>query len=328
MSKFTREKSPCCRAMTYKFGGKRRQCSACKKTWTLWPKKRGRTLLRPRHNLLRKVVTEKQSLVVHSKRWPHLSLSAWSVRLRLAMKKYLAGSKENSIPTGSLIAVIDALWFCFEQERWTLYLTTVRPINGLKATILDPVLLPGHENYEDWSSAINYWPSSVKNRIKALVCDGFRGTDRLAHDHGWLIQRCHFHLLAQLQVNRGKWKQLPDSPQSEKIYLSVRKILIAKLDKLTSCVQELKRLLIKNDCPKRLGAIAREFLRRLDHFRTYLNYPELNLPNTTNTVESLNKIIRSHCKHLRTPESLILRTKVLIRMRKTMTCKPKFFQQN
>lgn len=29
------EKLPCCRAKIYKFGDKQRQCSLCKKTWTV-----------------------------------------------------------------------------------------------------------------------------------------------------------------------------------------------------------------------------------------------------------------------------------------------------
>ena len=61
---------------------------------------------------------------------------------------------------------------------------------------------------------------------------------------------------------------------------------------------------------------------------SYLAFPKLNLPTTTNSVESMNKIIRSHCRHLRTPDSLILRSTCLIRMRKTIACKPKIFQQN
>ncbi|KKT98811.1 MAG: hypothetical protein UW98_C0002G0019 [Parcubacteria group bacterium GW2011_GWC2_45_15] len=109
---------------------------------------------------------------------------------------------------------------------------------------------------------------------------------------------------------------MPDSKQREQIYLAVRKILIAKPEKLNRCVKELTALLAKNNCPRRLGAIAREFLRRLDQFRSYRNYPSLRLPNTTNSVESFN------------PKSLLLRTKVLIRMRKTITCNPKLFQQN
>lgn len=328
MSNIYEKKSPCCRAKTYKFGGKRRQCSLCKKTWTLWPKKRGRKLSRPRHNLVNKIVAEKQKLSDHQRRWNHLSLSAWSVRLNSGMQKFINQSQLETIPPGGLILVIDALWFRFRRYRWTMYLMAARPVKQDKAIILDPILILGRESCADWTKAINQLPESIKSRIRALVCDGVRGNDRIAKNNGWIIQRCHFHLLAQLQVNRGRWKRLPDSRQREVIYQTIRKILVVDSRELDNYVNKLTCLLSKDDCPKRLKAIGQEFLRKLDQFRAYRDYPQLRLPNTTNSIESLNRIIRSHCKHLRTSDSLELRTKTLIRMRKTITCKPKIFQQN
>ena len=301
---------------------------AVKRPQTLWPKKRGRDPLRPSHKLLDKVVAEKQSLLSPRFNRQRLTAGALSFRLRRTMERYLSSHKPNIIPRGQLILIIDALWFMFGGKRWTLYLLTIRSVNQDRAVILEPVLCLGRENYEAWSDTIFSIPVNIRNRVVAVVCDGFRGTDRIARDNGWIVQRCHFHLLSQMQVNRGHWKQLPDSKQREQIYLAVRKILIAKPEKLNRCVKELIVLLVKNNCPRRLGAIAREFLRRLDQFRSYRNYPSLRLPNTTNSVESFNKIIRSRCRHLRTPKSLLLRTKVLIRMRKTITCNPKLFQQN
>lgn len=300
----------------------------CKKTWTVWPKKRGRNPLRPHHELLQKVVVEKQSLTSCQRKFSGLTMGARSIRLRQTMEKFLRRTKPNRFPNGKLILLVDALWFQFKGERWTMYLLAARALKSDRAVIAEPVLLPGRENWKDWFKTVDELPKGVKARTKALVCDGFRGTDKIAKANNWIIQRCHFHLLAQMQVNRGNWKQLPDSPQREEVYQAIRKVLAAKQEKLNCCVKLLVDLLVKSNCPKRLGAIGREFLRRLDQFRSYRNFPELYLPTTTNTVESLNKIIRSHCRHLRTPESLLLRTKVLIRKRKTMTCKPKNFQQN
>lgn len=319
--------SPCCRATIHKFGDKRRQCSFCKKTWTVWAKKRGRNPLRPHHNLLKKVVVEKQSLLSPVFNRRGLTIAAMSYRLRQTMKKYLDRSLAKAVPAGQLILVIDALWFVFKKQRWTLYLAAVRVIGRDRAALLEPVLAPSKENYEGWAGAISSWPLSVKNRIVALVCDGFRGTDRLAADNGWIIQRCHFHLLSRLQARRGQWKQLPDWPQREQVYLAVRKLLLVK-NNVPYYQRRLLNLLVKSGCPRKMAAIGREFLRRLDNFRAYLNYPELRLPSTTNSIESLNRIIRAHCRHLRTPESLLLRAKVLIRMRKTIACKPKIYQQN
>jgi len=320
--------SPCCRAKIYKFGNKRRQCSGCKKTWTRWPKKRGRNPLRPHHKLLHRVVAEKQSLLTPRFNRQHLTEGALSARLRRTMERFLQRGKPNTAPPGQLILVIDALWFLFGGKRWTLYLTVVRSVDRDQAVMLEPVLYPDRENCDDWARAIDSISRNVRNRIVALVCDGFRGTDRLASGNHWIVQRCHFHLLSQLHLNRGRWKRLPNSNEREAVYRAIRKVLIARPEKLNHCVNELTALLVRNDCPRRLGMIGREFLRRLDQFRSYQRYPNLRLPTTTNSVESLNRIIRSRCRHLRTPRSLLLRTTVLIRMRKTITCKPKIFQQN
>ncbi|OGY92878.1 MAG: hypothetical protein A3B31_01935 [Candidatus Komeilibacteria bacterium RIFCSPLOWO2_01_FULL_53_11] len=244
------------------------------------------------------------------------------------MERFVDRVRPGAIPRGQLILVIDALWFLFGGKRWTLYLMAVRAIDHDKAVIIEPVLCPGRENYDDWYDAVTSIPTSARKRTIALVCDGFRGTSRLAKDNNWIIQRCHFHLLSQLHINRGQWKQLPDSPQREAVYRAIRKVLVARPEKLNRCVNELTAVLAKNDCPRRLGMIGREFLRRLDQFRAYQNYPNFRLPTTINSIESFNKIIRSRCRHLRTPASLLLRIKVLIRMRKTITCKPKIFQQN
>lgn len=317
--------SPCCRAKIYKFGKKRRQCSVCKTTWTLWPKKRGRNPLRPHHRLLRQVVAEKQSLFTPRFNRRGLTGGALSARLRRTMERFLQQGKSNTVPRGQLIIVIDALWFLFGGKRWTLYLMAMRAINRDRAVLLEPVLCPNRENYDDWGCAVSTIPVRVRNRTTALVCDGFRGTDRLARTNGWIIQRCHFHLLSQLHVNRGRWKQLPDSNQREAVYRAIRRVLDARPENLSRCVNALTALLAKTNCPRRLGMIGREFLRRLSQFRSYRSYPNLRLPATTNSIESLNRIIRSRCRHLRTPKSLLLRATVLIRLRKTITCNPKIF---
>lgn len=321
------EKSPCCRAVIYKFGGKRRQCSLCKKTWTAWAKRRGRKPSRPNRNLLTKVLVEKRSLFTPGLSKKRITSAALSARFKKSLSSYLRNSGDAIISGGPLILVSDALWFQFNGKRWTLYLAVTRPTNDNKAVILEPMFLLGRENFKDWKKFFDAIPKNIQSRIKAVVSDGFRGIDRIAAEHNWILQRCHFHLIAQLQVNRGYWKKLFDSPMREEIYQTVTKLLVARNSKQI-LEEHLISLIEKPNCPRRLKIIASEFLRHLDQFRNYLTYPDLKLPATTNSVESLNKIIRSRCKHLRTPESLMLRIRVLLKIRKTMTCNPKIFQQN
>jgi len=49
-------KSSCCQAKIYKFGGKRKQCSECKKTWKIRQKKRGRKAKRVDKKLVENIL--------------------------------------------------------------------------------------------------------------------------------------------------------------------------------------------------------------------------------------------------------------------------------
>jgi len=76
--------------------------------------------------------------------------------------------------------------------------------------------------------------------------------------------------------------------------------------------------------------IVREFLRRIDHFRAYRKYPKLHLPTTTGSVEAMNRIIRDlmrQTRSVRSPQALQLWATALIRMRPTIMCNGKHFQQ-
>lgn len=321
------EKSPCCWAKIYKFGNKRRQCSKCEKTWTVWAKRRGRNPSRPNHNLIKKVLVEKRSLFLQRASKKKITNAALSIRFKKALINYLHNSAAPTVSGRKLILVNDALWFKFLNRRWTLYLAVVKPVNKNKAVILDPMLFQGYESFTDWNHYLDSIPQNIKKRIKAMVSDGFRGVDRIAKEHNWILQRCHFHLIAQLQINRGYHKKFADAALREEIYQSIVKLLIIKKGKKL-LEKHLLSLIKKSNCPKRLRTIASDFLQNLEKFRNYINYPNLKIPITTNSVESLNKIIRSRCKHLRTPDSMFLRVKVLLRIKKIMACNPKNFQQN
>ena len=321
------EKSPCCRAKIYKFGGKRRQCSECKKTWTVWAKKRGVKPSRPNRNLLEKVLVKKRSLLSVGMTKNRLAKSSLSAKLAKAMQNCLSNIETPPPNPDNCILVVDAVWFQFKKVRWTLYLGAVRSVDGNKADILEPKLVCGRECHLGWRGYIDGLPEEIKQPIKAVVSDGFRGVDRIAKFNNWIVQRCHFHLISQLQVNRGRWKKMPDTPMREKVYQTVVKLLYTKESKQI-LEEHLRYLINKSNCPHRLKMIATEFLRHLHQFRSYLLYPELNLPATTNSIESLNKIIRTRCKHLCTPESLLLRVRTLLKIRKTVTCNPKIFNNN
>ena len=317
-------KSPCCQAKIYKFGGKRKQCSLCKKTWTIRRKRRGRKAKRINQDLLAKVLGKGQKVAHLADRKGSVSPSALSQRLKKAMS---AKARTNKYPIGWLILIADALWFELDNERWTLYLLAVRSTTGGLAYFLDPVLLAGRETGEGWAEALASIPLGIENRLLALVSDGFRGLCQIAKQKAWVNQRCHFHLLAQFKVQLGFWKKLPDHPVRKEIYAMVCKLLRTKEHEIEYS-ENLYELLISNCCPQRYRAIGLEFLRRLPEFRSYLKYPELHLPHTTGCLESFNKIIRDRCKYVRTPGALRLRAIALTRIRTTITCNHINFQQN
>lgn len=317
-------KSLCCQAKIYKFGGKRKQCSFCKKTWSIRQKKRGRKAKRVNPGLLDKILGKGQRVSHLADRKGSVGQSALSRQLRRTM---LAKPRSNEYPIGWLTLIADALWFELDGQRWTLYLLAVRSTTGGLAHFLDPILLPGRETGTGWSESLASMSPEIESRILALVSDGFRGLCYLAKQKSWVIQRCHFHLLAQFKVQLGFWKKLPDHPIRKEIYAMVCQLLKTKEHEIEYS-EKLYELLTAKHCPHRYREVGMEFLRRLPEFRSYLKYPELRLPHTTGCLESFNKIIRDRCKYARTPESLRLRAVSLTRIRTTIKCNHINFQHN
>lgn len=328
--KHVHAKSPCCRGRIIHYGNRRRQCTRCSATWSIRPRKRGRKRNRIRVSLIDAVFLDRRTLASLARR-EHVSQPALTKRFRRSLDWYIRRAKPDPIfRARRYVLVGDALWFQFNKERWTLYLRTLKPTTRDTATFLDPVLLPGKENAWDWRRVVAKTPQPLKTRVKAFVSDGFRGSERIAKEYGWIFQRCHFHLVAQLQIRRGRRKTtIAGRHTREEIYQTVRKILVYKNRSRVKTLKDYLRALIRRrDCPGKLRSIAQEFLRNVSHFRAYLNHPTLNLPNTTNTIESLNSIIRDHCGSVRTPASLTRWTEALLKHHPTFTCKRANHQQN
>lgn len=323
-------KSPCCQETIIRYGNRRRQCAHCGTTWSIRPRKRGRKRRRIHRVLISQVFSDKRTLTSLARR-KGISQPGITKRFRRSLAWY--GRRKPacvSFRARAYILLADALWFRFSDERWTLYLRALKPTTHHTATFLDPILLPGKENARDWRNVIGSTPESLKNRVKAFVSDGFRGSKKIAKCYRWIFQRCHFHLIAQLQVRRGRRKRsLPGRQTREDVYQTVRAILVRKnRSRVRMLKEQLKTVIRRRDCPRKLRSIVREFLRDISHFRAYLNHPHLNLPTTTNTIESMNSAIRSVCGNLRTPESLARWTIALIKHHSTFTCKGTKYQQN
>lgn len=314
-------KSPCCRGVIYRFGSRRRQCRACGRTWRIRRKKMGRKSKRSSSCLAQKFA--RYGRIAAWAEANHISLATASERLNAALRHFLKQRKK--LPRGSCALVGDGLYFKFKRMDWVMYVMAVKPVGAHQAYFLDPVLLPGKESYERWRQAITTIPPQTQKCILAFVSDGFRGSKLIAREHGWIHQRCHFHLLMALIRRRGRRSYRIKGAGIREKLLGVVRVLLSTPDDTVLHQQTLKarRLLLRPLCPPWIRKQTIEFLRTLNDFRAYLDHPQLNLPSTTNAIESAGKLIRKATSTARTPESVMLRATAFLRLKKSITCNGK-----
>ena len=251
-------------------------------------------------------------------------------RFRKVLSWFVNQPRKEIFPSGNLILLADGFWFRFKKEDWVLYLMALKSIKEDKAVILDPILLPEKESYENWNQVIETIPREVKTRIKAFVSNNFRASKKLVKKHKWVHQLCHFHLIAQLQIRRGKRKpSLSGRNIREEIYLAIREALEAPNKQRLKFLKENLRILASSpECPRKLKMITNEFLKELKRYHAYLIYPHLHLPPTTNALEVRGRIIREICKRINRPKALFLWATAITRLRPTITCNGNKNQQN
>lgn len=318
-------KSPCCQFQVRRFGHRRRQCGLCKKTWSIRPKKRGRPIIRISSNVLSQIFLNRYTLRQLVQRRPNVGLFNFRHRFRQALGRFVARPCPQKIPSGPLTLLADGLVFHFHKRPWVLYLTALKSCAGTKAIFLDPILLSGNEGAFRWERVFATIPSSAKSRIRALVVDNLNGMKRISKHEGWHLQLCHFHLTLKFQIQyRRRKRALRGGVVRDEIYQLVRQVLDAStepmLEKALSRLTQLSQI----SCgTPRIQAVVREFLQSVKYYRAYRTHPELNLPITTNTVESMCCIIRDLLRRNRcasSPQSLLRWTTALIRLRQNLIC--------
>lgn len=315
-------KSPCCGAAVSRYGGRRRRCESCHRTFRIRRKKRGRKKKRFPKERIVKILLSGRPLAQTA--YPHLPLSqrAKEKRFQQQLRKFTLRPKRQYVRGKRLTLILDGLWYIFKDGQWALYLMAIRSPQYQTASFLDPLFIPGKECFARWRLVMETIPKGLKRRIAAMVSDGFSGCEHLAEENNWVLQRCHLHLLLHLELVRGKRKKYwsPDHPR-EQIYQTIRQLITVK-DKalLPGLINKIRTLTRSKECPNRLRFVANDTLRRLSEFRTYLEYPELQLPNTTNVIESMGSLIRKSTAKLNSPQSVILWAKAYIRAKKKLNC--------
>lgn len=283
-----------------RFGERRRQCRLCKKTWRIRRKQRGRDRLRGR-----------LPLIVHFLDHVIGSSEARGVTKRMSartLQRAVARGRDlfcrvtpwPSLPhQAPLILLADATLKLIGKRWHTLYVMLIRRPDERVAWIAPPVILPGKETDAGWTVALDTLPADRLATVKVLVCDGHRGLVDFAKRRRWLIQRCHFHLIASIQGRRSRWGRSRHQEEGKRIYALVKRILDAPAD------TDLKALRIEVD-NRALSTSSRELRKALtgfatnaEDFRTYRYHPELQLPRTNNTCEACIGTIESLLKRLR-----------------------------
>ena len=284
-------KSACCGAKVNRFGKRRRQCITCGKTWRIRRKKLGRKPKRISTKLVESFFKHEISSMTYISRKREVSLALVQTMMIKSRDLFTLKTAWPAIPRGKLIIIADAVVEMIEGKWRTIYLTLVRSISGTWAVILPPLILDGGENPDGWHEAFGRIDGAILKRVRAVVCDGHRGILFQAKDRHWVIQRCHFHLLARIQSRRSRFAIARHRDEANTIFHHVDIVLKRgdekEIQQSLNILEEISWL----SKSKEIGNVLKGFTTNYRDFRSYMTYPELNLPATSNTAESLASII-------------------------------------
>lgn len=316
-------KSACCRAQVIRYGSKRRQCVSCRRTWTIRPKRKGRKRLRAPQSLAERYFSGSISTIRTLERRFRWGRDRAQHMARRSLAHYLIKHQNDwsrTLPNrGRLIAIADAIWHRVCGEKITIYLILLRPVDGETAVIMPPVFTRGHEDRGGWQYAWAQLPSAYLRRIDAIVCDGQKWLIAFGYRHKWIVQRCQFHLLANLQMYLGIRDRQRNSNVMTLVYA-----LFATTDQKQSR-RILAQLAAIRDTSKSRGMrrVLSGLATNYRDFQSYLRHPNLNLPTTTNAAESCASSIREfmrRCRGFRSRETLRLWVTGYVLWKKEIHC--------
>lgn len=310
---------------------RRRKCVDCGATWTVRPKKRGPKPRKHRTAIVRRTFTHQQTLTARALA-SDVGTRAWQQRHAAALQLFISRPWPRRPPRGQLILVLDALWHTIDRAEWTTYLLGLRAVDGEDLVFLRPILRPGHESEEQWREVMDTIPKRTRRRIRAMVADSFAGVGAIADEEGWVLQRCHFHLLGKLATLCGNRKRrITWWKERQRTQVLIRRVLCETDEhRVRRACSELARLAQDARCPVRIRRIIRSTLRWRDDFRAWYEHPHLRLPSTTNAVENMNGRLRSllnRHRGFRTPDALARWIIAYVWFHPRMKCRPKIPQK-
>jgi len=319
------QKLECSHRLWVKFGGRRRKCKSCGQTWRTYPHKRGRDQKRPIQLFEKYVSGGLPSLFQYAKQ-KKVSVRTVSFRLEKQRDIFCRKTAWSKIPAGPLIIIADAFIHQIQHEWFTSYLILIRSIDEDRAVILPPYFASGREGILNWYKALDEVPLEVRKRVKALVSDGHRGTVTYAKSSGWVMQRCTFHLISAMQGRRSRRKYSVHRDEGELIYQLTRSILgETGQTKFYQLLSELEALGWQTKS-NQLRRIISGFVKSVDDYRAWLTYPELKLPDTSNSAEATIGIFErfhSRSRGFKSVESLTKWITAILKYRQEIFCRPK-----
>ena len=310
-----------CGGRVHRFGGRRRRCTRCGRTWSIRPKRRGRKPRRPQLSLVKAIIRDKYPARQLHRRH-HCSYATLRRRISAATRRFVQLPGDYGLPPGDLVLVVDALWSILGGQLWVLYNLALKPVAANVAWFLDPYLGCGRENTANWQSALAAVDRSITERVKALVSDGLRAFPGIVRQHNWVHQLCHRHLLRSVERALGWFRRYPPDPW---LRAPIYRILCNALEtsdgrQADVLCDELAVLIGEHNCTRLLRRSVGEFLRQRNAFRAYRLHPELHLPTTTSMVESMHSQLRRAISTTNNPRSLWERAQAFIRLHPRWTC--------
>lgn len=255
----------------------------------------------------------------------HCSVLTVYRQCREAICRLLSGPELSGLPNSeALVLIVDGLRFNIRGVRWVQYTMAFKPVDVSLAYFADSLLMPGGESATSWQYALESIEPERRARIRALVADGLRGMKEVAALNGWVYQRCHFHIRAQLRYWLGSsWVYPRDKAISWAIDDALLSTDEGRAETARAALDDHVRAY-----PGGMSCILRQLVREWAAIRAYLWYPHLNIPRTTGTVESMHSRLRTILSGVSTIRAIRHRATAFIRLHGPFACNGTHFQQH
>lgn len=318
-------KSACVDGSVIRFGKRRRQCTKCGSTWRVRQKRRGRKRRRPNDQLIKDFLDHRIATLSALSAKRHVAQSTIQERVHTMLIQFLRHTPWPVLPLQSpLILIADARVKYIAGHGWlTTHFLFLRPVEHVEAVILPPFWRRGTEVVAGWREAMDTLSPEITQRIVALVCDGHNGLVSEARWRGWILQRCHFHLLKRIQSRRSRFRIARHKEEATTIFSYVHRVLESPLGTdLMPSLNILEEIGWTSSSPE-IRNVLSGFVTNFEDYRAYLKYPHLRLPTTSNTAESFNQCVHElvyRARGFRSIASLKHWIEALIKHKKKIKC--------